>query len=72
MAIKENTNMGETGTLIIKADDETVYTLDKMDKLMEPVTITDIPINKCNRLTITYNSHGNYIDCIISDAMLYN
>lgn len=72
VAIKENTNMGETGTLIIKADDETVYTLDKMDKLMEPVTITDIPINKCNRLTITYNSHGNYIDCIISDAMLYN
>lgn len=72
VAIKENSSMGDTGILTIQADDETVYTLDKMDKLMEPVIVTDIPINKCNRLTITYTSNGFHIDCIISDAMLYN
>lgn len=72
VAIKENSHMDNTGTLTIQADDETVYTLDNMDKLMEPVTVTDIAINKCNRLTITYSSNGWYIDCIISDAVLYN
>ena len=72
VAIKENSSMDNTGTLTIKADDETVYTLNNMDKLMEPVTVTNIPINMCSRLTITYTSKGNYIDCILSDAVLYN
>lgn len=72
LAINENAYLDKNGHLSIKADDEVVYTSDTLEKKMEPIEIIDIPINKCNLLTIEYSSNFSYFDCIISDAILYN
>lgn len=70
-AIRDNSDMHTTGIITIKADDEVVYTSGTLNKKTEPFTVTDIPIKNCKLLTIEY-SHETSVDCIISDAIVYN
>lgn len=74
IAIRDNAKINSNGILIIKADDNIIYTSDNLNKSMQPFTI-DIPINNCNLLTMEYSPVGisfDQIDCIISDAIVYN
>ena len=71
IAIGKYTSIESSGIITIKADDDIIYTSKELNKKTEPFTEVDIPINNCNLLTIEYNS-GDTIDCIISDAMVYN
>lgn len=72
LAIRDNADLDSTGILTIKADDKVVYTSEKLYKKMEPYTEKDIPINNCNLLTIEYSPSSFSIDCIISNAEIYN
>lgn len=58
------------GTLVIKADDEVIYTRDSLNKKVEPFNIS-LPINNCSLLTIDFQSDLS-CQCIISDAVVYN
>lgn len=71
ISISENTNANSHGILIIKADDNVVYTSDQLLLTTNPFSIKNIPINGCNLLTINYNYNG-FNQCIISDAIVYN
>lgn len=71
VSIRENAEMLGSGILTIKADGEVVYTSKTLNKLTEPFTELDIPINNCKLLYIEY-SKNYYADCIISDAIVYN
>lgn len=71
ISIRDDAKVNDTGILTIKADDTVVYTSKTLDKKTEPFTEMDIPINNCNLLTIEY-SPDYFIDCIISDAIVYN
>lgn len=72
VAIRDDADINSTGILTIKADDDVVYTSDSLYKKMEPFTEIDIPINNCNLLTIEYAPSSFNIDCIISNAEVYN
>ena len=72
VAIRDNADLNSTGILTIKADDNIVYTSNSLYKKMETFTEKDIPINNCNLLTIEYAPSSFHIDCIISNAEVYN
>lgn len=72
ISVKNNSNMGMEGIFTIKADDEVIYTSPTIIKTTDPYDI-DIPINNCSLLFIEYDTIGaNEIDCIISNAIVYN
>lgn len=71
ISISENTEANSHGILIIKADDNVVYTSDQLVLTTKPFSLKSIPINKCSLLTINYNYNG-FNQCIISDAIVYN
>lgn len=74
IAIRDNANIDSNGILVIKADDTVIYTSNNLNKSMQPFII-DVPINNCNLLTMEYspkNKSFDSIDCIISDAIVYN
>ena len=74
IAIRDNANIDSNGILVIKADDTVIYTSNDLNKSMQPFII-DVPINNCNLLTMEYspkNKSFDSIDCIISDAIVYN
>lgn len=58
------------GSIVIKADDEIVYSSPRIDIFTEIINV-DIPINRCSTLTIT-GAGSDFYRCIISDAILYN
>lgn len=58
------------GSIIIKADEEIVYTSPEINIFTEVID-ADIPINKCSTLTIT-GTGSDFYRCIISDAIVYN
>lgn len=60
-----------SGVLIIKADDNVIYTSDKILLTTNSFIVDNIPINNCSLLTISYNFSGRS-GCIISDAIVYN
>ena len=70
VSISENAVANRTGNLTVKADDNVIYTADKLSKLTEFFE-EEIPINNCNLLTIQYDSDVS-TDCIISNAVVYN
>lgn len=73
IAISENAHIKGSGILTIKADDVVVYTSPTLTKTTAPYEIIDIPINNCSLLTIEYDMYDSYdIDCLISDAIVYN
>lgn len=74
IAIRDNADIDSYGILTISADDTVIYTSEDLNKSMQPFTI-DIPINNCNLLKMEYTPKGksfDTIDCIISDAVVYN
>lgn len=71
ISIGEYADTGKTGNIIVKADNDIVYTFEGLNKQTEPFETPDIPINNCSLLTIEYNSES-YNQCIISDAIVYN
>lgn len=71
ISIEEYADTGKTGNIIVKADNEIVYTFEGLNKQTEPFEISDIPINNCSLLTIEYNSESTN-QCMISDAIVYN
>lgn len=71
ISISENTQANSHGILIIKADDNVVYTSEQLVLTTKPFSIKNIPINNCSLLTINYNYNG-FNQCIISDAIVYN
>lgn len=72
LSIRDDANLDDKGIITIKADDDIVYTSESLNKTTEPFVKSDIPINNCTILTITYDCGIDYIDCIISDAVIYN
>ena len=72
IAIRDDADIDSTGIITVKADDSVVYTSEKLNKKTEPFTELDIAINNCNLLTIEYYPSSFEIDCIISDAVVYN
>lgn len=69
LAVNENSN--GYGIIIIKADDNIVYTSQELMITTEPIKNIDIPINNCSLLTIELD--GSYDSrCIISEAIAYN
>lgn len=71
ISIGDKANTGKTGNIVVKADNETVYSIEGLNKQTEPFETPDIPINNCSLLTIEYNSDYDN-ECIISDAIVYN
>lgn len=71
ISVRENAEMWSSGILTIKADDNVVYTSKTLNRMTEPFVETNIPINNCKFLYIEYSS-SFYVDCIISDAIVYN
>lgn len=59
------------GVIVIKADNETVYTSENINKQTEPFPESDIAINNCSLLTIEYNSDFHN-ECLIYNAVVYN
>lgn len=72
LAIRDDAYLDDTGIITIIADDTIVYTSENLYKTTEPFTVYDIPINNCKLLKITYDCGTDNIDCIISDAIVYN
>ncbi len=72
MSITNKSNGDASGTVIIKADDNVVYTSPTLGKKTELLTVDSILIDNCTLLTIKYNANHNASDCIISDAIVYN
>ncbi len=71
LAITDKSYLNTKGKLIVKADENIVYTSPALDKMTEVFETPPIPIENCSSLTITYSSeYGNR--CIISDAIVYN
>lgn len=71
LSVRDNAHDGRVGTLVIKADDEIVYTSPELSKTTEQFEVSDIPINNCSLLTLEYNAIGEN-DCIMSDIEIYN
>lgn len=71
VAIRDDASMDKKGVITIDADGETVYSSEVLNKTTRVFTVDDLPINNCSLLTIKYTNEGN-IDCIISDAFVYN
>lgn len=72
VAIRNNADPNSTGILTIKADNEVIYTSESLSKKTKKYDILDLAIDNCEFVTIEYTSSSSYIDCIISDAILYN
>lgn len=72
VAIRDNADANSTGILTIKADNEVVYTSETLNKKTKKYDFLDLAINNCEFITIEYTSSSSWIDCIISDAVLYN
>lgn len=64
-------DIDDTGIVIIKANDEVVYTSPEISITTEPFIVEDIPINNSLLLTIEVQGNG-YALLIISEAFLYN
>lgn len=71
ISISENYGINDNATVIIKADDEVVYSIDLTKKSM-PIIEENIPINNCMLLTFEFESSFGRDSCIISDAIVYN
>lgn len=71
VSIKENSSSNKKGYIEILADDVSVYKSGELN-LMTQVFDIDIPINNANVLTINYNADSDNVDCIISNAFVYN
>ena len=71
ISISENYGINDNATVIIKADDEVVYSIDLTKKSM-PIIEENIPINNCMLLTFEFDSSFGRDSCIISDAIVYN
>lgn len=73
ISIRNDADMRGEGTIIVKADENVVYTTtEPLNRLTEPFSPTDpIPISNCKLVTIEYNTSMDN-DCIISDAIVYN
>lgn len=72
VAIRDNADANSTGILTIKADDKVIYTSETLDKKTKKFDILDLAINNCEFISIEYTSSSSSIDCIISNAILYN
>lgn len=72
MSIANRSSGNASGTIIIKADDNVVYTSPTLGKKTEPLTVDSILIDNCTLLTIKYSAKNDDSDCIISDAIVYN
>lgn len=72
IAIRQNADPNSTGILTVKADDEVVYTSRTLDKKIKAFTTPEIPIHNCDLLRIEYTPNNRYIDCILSNAIIYN
>ncbi len=70
ISISDKADSGKQGVIIIKSDDEVIYTSKSLNKQTKPFT-EEININNCSLLTIEYTS-DQYCQCIISDAVVYN
>lgn len=70
VAVERYANIDSNGTLTIKADDNVVYAK-TINKKTEPFSEIDIPIENCNLLSFEFDNDHN-IDCIISNAIVYN
>ena len=71
-AADENTNLNEVGTIIVKADDNIVYTSSEIAKTNDFNEIMDIDIKNCSLLKLEYSITNSWHPCIISDAVVYN
>ena len=61
------------GVIQIKADDEIVYTSQKITNLINPnENKIDIPINQASKLTISCIGDYSNSDIFIADTILYN
>lgn len=72
VSIRGNADPNSTGILTIKADDTVIYTSESLSKKTKKYDILDLAINNCEFVTIQYTSSTSNIDCIISDAVIYN
>lgn len=70
-APSKNANLGDTGKIVIKADNNTIYTSEQIAKTISSQNVVDIPINNCSLLSIEYDK-ANSVPCIIFDATVYN
>lgn len=71
VSIREGSSSTRKGYMEILADDVSVYKSGELT-LMTQVFDIDIPINNANVLVVNYNAEGNNVDCIISEAFVYN
>lgn len=72
IAISEKANMGETGIITIKADENIIYTSPSLNKTTEAFVEINVPINNCKLLTIEYDTVSWNNHCIMSDIIVYN
>lgn len=72
IAIRENADPDSTGILTVKADDEVIYISETLSKKTKVFTTPELSINNCILLTIEYVPSNHYVDCIISDAIVFN
>lgn len=70
-ASSKNANLGDTGKIVIKADNNTIYTSEQIAKTISSQNVVDIPINNCSLLSIEYDK-ANSVPCIIFNAVVYN
>ena len=71
ISIREGSSSTRKGYIEILADDVSIYKSGELN-LMTQVFDIDIPINNANVLAINYNADSDNVDCIISDAFVYN
>lgn len=72
ISVSEKVSSYSSGIITIMADDTVVYTSSELTKTTAPFEITDIPINNCSLLRIECDAGYYGMDCIISDAVVYN
>lgn len=71
LSILQNAELNRSGVLVIKADEEIVYTSPELTKTTKSFDVVDIPIKNCSLLTIEYSNVWNN-KCIVSDIVVYN
>lgn len=70
ISVRDNANINSSGIIRVDADDINVYASESLTKTIKEFEV-DIPLNDCSLVSIIYQGDSR-LDCIISDAILYN